>query len=51
MVCNNCGEEMTMITDNGRTGYVCLHCGNSFVPSQDDEGQGGVQSSGIDRRK
>ena len=37
MVCNNCGEEMTMITDNGRTGYVCLHCGNSFVPSQDDK--------------
>lgn len=36
MKCKNCNEEMTKITDHGKTGLLCLHCGSSFVPEGKD---------------
>lgn len=31
MTCKNYSEEMTKIRDHGKIGYVCLHCGDSFL--------------------
>ncbi len=50
MTCKNCNEEMTKIRDNGRIGYVCLHCGGSFVPQQTDTEQSDDQYKNLVER-
>ena len=37
LFCEKCGEEMTKIADKGMTGYICLHCGSSFVPQNEGD--------------
>ncbi|MBO6240225.1 MAG: hypothetical protein J6O61_05215 [Butyrivibrio sp.] len=50
MNCKKCGEEMTKITDKGMTGYICLHCGSSFVPQNESDKVDSKCDSASDKR-
>lgn len=50
MLCKKCNEEMAKINDNGKTGYICLHCGSSFVPQNESDNIDSKCDSASDER-